>query len=151
MNKFNLIILLVIIPFFLQAQEISYSIKAELDSKEKIIKVNQKMKFLNNSKMEISEIFLEDWNNAYVDNNTALAKRMSDEYSRVFSFAQKKQRGYTIINKLHSSKIESWERLDDNVDLLILSLKGKLKRTNLLISKLIMKLNYQMQDSQDMD
>ena len=56
MNKCNLIISLVIIPFFLQAQEISYSIKAELDSKEKIIKVNQKMKFLNNSKMEISEI-----------------------------------------------------------------------------------------------
>ena len=40
MNKCNLIILLVIIPFFLQAQEISYSIKAELDSKEKIIKIN---------------------------------------------------------------------------------------------------------------
>ena len=62
-----------------------------------------------------------------VDNNTALAKRMSDEYSRVFSFAQKKQRGYTIINKLHSSKIESWERLDDNVDLLKLILKGEIK------------------------
>ena len=101
MNKGNLIISLLIIPFFLQAQEISYSIKAELDSKEKIIKVNQKMKFLNNSKMEISEIFLEDWNNAYVDNNTALAKRMSDEYSRVFSFAQKKQRGYDCYLYFH--------------------------------------------------
>ena len=133
MNKCNLIISLVIIPFFVQAQEISYSINAELDSKEKIIKVNQKMKFLNNSKMEISEIFLEDWNNAYLDNNTALAKRMSDEYSRVFSFAQKKQRGYTIINKLHSSKIESWERLDDNVDLLKLSLKEKIRENESIV------------------
>ena len=52
MNKCNLIISLVIIPFFLQAQEISYSIKAELDSKEKIIKVNQKMKFLKNDEID---------------------------------------------------------------------------------------------------
>ena len=55
------------------------------------------MKFKNTSNIQLNEIFLEDWSNSYINNETKLAKRISDEYSRSFSFAQKKQRGFTLI------------------------------------------------------
>ena len=68
----------------------------------------------NDSNNIIEKVFLEDWSNSYKDNNSKLAKRISDEYSRTFTFANNKQRGFTTINKLESDKIKSWKRLDED-------------------------------------
>ena len=81
-----------IISPLLKSQDInSYNVNASLNIDEKSIEVSQLMKFKNTSNIILNEIFLEDWSNSYINNETKLAKRISDEYSRSFSFAKKKQ------------------------------------------------------------
>ena len=81
----------------LRGQDInSYNVNAILNVNSNSIEINQIMKFKNTSNIELNEIFLEDWSNSYINNETKLAKRISDEYSRSFSFAQKRQRGFTL-------------------------------------------------------
>ena len=41
MNKSIFLISLILIPFFLKGQEINYLIKAEIDSEENIISINE--------------------------------------------------------------------------------------------------------------
>ena len=121
----NLFILtMLIIPINGSGQNInSYNIDAKLNSEDKTIEIYQIMKFKNTSNTPLKEIFLEDWSNSYIDNTTSLAKRISDEYSRSFSFAQKKQRGSSSINNIKSNNIETWERLDDALDIIKVNLK----------------------------
>ena len=121
----NLFILtMLIIPINGSGQNInSYNIDGKLNSEDKTIEIYQIMKFKNTSNTPLKEIFLEDWSNSYLDNTTSLAKRISDEYSRSFSFAQKKQRGSTSINNIKSNNIETWERLDDALDIIKVNLK----------------------------
>ena len=122
LNLFILTIL--IIPINGSGQNInSYNIDAKLNSEDKTIEIYQIMKFKNTSNTPLKEIFLEDWSNSYLDNTTSLAKRISDEYSRSFSFAQKKQRGSSSINNIKSNNIETWERLDDALDIIKVNLK----------------------------
>jgi hypothetical protein len=84
------------------------------------------MKFKNTFNTPLKEIFLEDWANSYIDNNTNLAKRISDEYSRSFSFAQKKQRGSTFIKEVKSLRIKDWNRSKNASDIIQLNLKEPL-------------------------
>ena len=126
----NLFILtMLIIPINSFSQNInSYNIDAKLNSEDKTIEVYQIMKFKNTSNDPLLEIFLEDWSNSYTDNTTRLAKRISDEYSRSFSFAQKKQKGSTLINNIKSKDIKSWEISDDAKDIIKLTLKKPISK-----------------------
>ncbi len=120
---------MLIIPINSFSQNInSYNIDAKLNSEDKTIEVYQTMKFKNTSNDPILEIFLEDWSNSYTDNTTRLAKRISDEYSRSFSFAQKKQKGSTLINNIKSKDIKSWEISDDAKDIIKLTLKKPISK-----------------------
>ena len=66
----------------LRGQDInSYNVNAILNVNSNSIEINQIMKFKNTSNIELNEIFLEDWSNSYINNETKLAKRISDEYS----------------------------------------------------------------------
>ena len=85
------------------------------------------MKFKNTSDISLKEIILEDWSNSYVDNRTNLAKRISDEYSRSFSFAKKKQRGSTKIKTINSVYIDSWRRSSNTSDIIEVHLNKSLK------------------------
>ena len=127
LNLFILTMLITPINSFSQNIN-SYNIDAKLNIEDKTIEVYQKMKFKNTSNAQLLEIFLEDWSNSYVDNTTKLAKRISDEYSRSFSFAQKKQRGSTKINTIRSKDVESWERSDDATDIIKLNLKNPISK-----------------------
>jgi len=126
----NLFILtMLIIPINSFSQNInSYNIDAKLNSEDKTIEVYQIMKFKNTSNDPLLEIFLEDWSNSYTDNTTRLAERISDEYSRSFSFAQKKQKGSTLINNIKSKDIKSWEISDDAKDIIKLTLKKPISK-----------------------
>ena len=103
-----------------------YNIDIKLNSAEKTLEINQIMKFKNTFNTPLKEIFLEDWANSYIDNNTNLAKRISDEYSRSFSFAQKKQRGSTFIKEVKSLRIKDWNRSKNASDIIQLNLKEPL-------------------------
>ena len=127
---FNLFIsTILIIPIISFGQNInSYNIDAKLNSEDKTIEIYQVMKFKNTSNVLLKEIYLEDWSNSYIDNTTKLAKRISDEYSRSFSFAQKKQRGSTLINNIKSNDIETWERSNNSSDIIKVNLKKPISK-----------------------
>ena len=117
-----------IISPLLKSQDInSYNVNASLNIDEKSIEVSQIMKFKNTSNIILNEIFLEDWSNSYINNETKLAKRISDEYSRSFSFAKKRQRGYTLIDELKSDNVLSWNRYQDQSDLIRIKLEEPLE------------------------
>ena len=125
----NLIIYLIaLLPIMLFGQSNnSYNLEVELNSFDKTIDIKQVMKYKNISNTSVDIIFLEDWSNAYSNTDTKLAKRISDEYSRSFSFSQKKQRGSTIINKISSNNIDKWSRSENASDIIKLFLKEPLK------------------------
>ena len=106
----------------------SYNIDVTLSSEDKTLIINQVMKFKNTSNISIKEIVLEDWANSYVNNRTRLAKRISDEYSRSFTFAKKKQRGSTLIKSIASDNIESWSVSKKTSDIINVYLKKELKK-----------------------
>ena len=125
----NLIIYLIaLFPIMLFGQSNnSYNLEVELNSFDKTIDIKQVMKYKNISNTSVEIIFLEDWSNAFSNTDTKLAKRISDEYSRSFSFSQKKQRGSTIINKISSNNIDKWSRSENASDIIKLFLKEPLK------------------------
>ena len=106
----------------------SYNIEAKLNSEAKTLTVSQIMKFKNTSNVSLNKIVLEDWANSYVNNGTSLAKRISDEYSRSFTFATKKQRGSTKIKSITSNNIESWIKSEKTSDIINIYLKKELKK-----------------------
>ena len=117
-----------IISPLLKSQDInSYNVNASLNIDEKTIEVSQIMKFKNTSTNILNEIFLEDWSNSYINNETKLAKRISDEYSRSFSFAKKRQRGFTVINELKSNSKVTWSRYQGQSDLIRVKLEEPIK------------------------
>jgi len=105
----------------------SYNLEVELNSFEKTLDIKQVMKYKNISNTSVKYIFLEDWSNSYINTDTKLAKRISDEYSRSFSFSQKKQRGFTVINKISSNNIDKWSRSENASDIIKLFLKKPLE------------------------
>jgi hypothetical protein len=120
---------MLIFPINIFCQNInSYNINAILNSEDKTLTVSQIMKFKNTSNISLNKIVLEDWANSYADNRTSLAKRMSDEYSRSFSFATKKQRGSTQIKSITSNNIESWNKSGKTSDIINIYLKKELKK-----------------------
>ena len=131
----NLFILtMLIIPINGSGQNInSYNIDAKLNSEDKTIEIYQIMKFKNTSNTPLKEIYLEDWSNSYLDNTTSLAKRISDEYSRSFSFAQKRQRGFTKINKIESTRIKDWYRDIYQLDNIKIELNEPLKKNETVV------------------
>ena len=126
-NFFILIILIFPINTFCQNIN-SYNIEAKLNSEDKTLTVSQIMKFKNTSNISLNKIVLEDWANSYVDNRTSLAKRISDEYSRSFTFAKKKQRGSTQIKSVTSDNIQSWRKSEKTSDIINIYLKKELKK-----------------------
>ena len=105
----------------------SYNLEVELNSFDKTLDIKQKMKYKNISNTSVDFIYLEDWSNSYSNTDTKLAKRISDEYSRSFSFSQKKQRGFTVINKISSNNIDKWIRSENASDIIKLFLKKPLE------------------------
>jgi len=105
----------------------SYNLEVELNSFDKTLDIKQKMKYKNISNTSVDFIYLEDWSNSYSNTDTKLAKRISDEYSRSFSFSQKKQRGFTVINKISSNNIDKWSRSENASDIIKLFLKKPLE------------------------
>ena len=105
----------------------SYNLEVELNSFDKTLDIKQTMKYKNISNTSVDFIYLEDWSNSYSNTDTKLANRISDEYSRSFSFSQKKQRGFTVINKISSNNIDKWSRSENASDIIKLFLKKPLE------------------------
>jgi hypothetical protein len=117
-------------------------IVVELNSEKKILVVQQKIVFQNQSQDTLNSIVLNDWNNAYSSKNSPLAKRFSDEFYRGFHLAKEEERGNTTILSLTNTEQSelAWNRTDENPDFIIVDLKDKLapnQQINLHLSYII--------------
>jgi hypothetical protein len=54
----------------------------------KTLNIQQELTYFNQSNDTLSSLILNDWNNAYSDVNTPLARRFSDEFYRGFHLAK---------------------------------------------------------------
>ncbi len=111
----------------LQAQH-TIKLKANLDSKNNILLVEQDLTYFNQTNDTIGTLVLNDWINAYSDKNSNIGKRFSDEFVRSFHFAPAKDLGGTndlfIVDDQHSAL--TWNRPPDQVDLLEITLTEKI-------------------------
>jgi hypothetical protein len=98
-----------------------------INVQDKTVSVFQELTYNNQSTDTLSSILLNDWNNAYSSENSLLAKRFSDEFSRSFYLANDKAKGFTknisVFDENKSFLI--WNR-DEAVDLIELKLNDKL-------------------------
>ncbi len=105
-------LLIVLINNVYSQETHSYNIDAKLDIENNIIEVEQSIKFKNISNKNLTEIYLEDWANSFINNQTNLASRITDEYDRSFSFASKNRRGYTNLDEVQINSINlDWSLL----------------------------------------
>ncbi|MGZ9736413.1 aminopeptidase [Flavobacterium sp. GNP002] len=102
--------------------------RAELNTENKTLKIQQQITFSNQSNDTLTSIILNDWNNAFSTKNTPLAKRFSDEFFRGFHLAKEEERGSTKnVSILDANKmVLSWERPYKNPDLIEVKLAENL-------------------------
>lgn len=112
----------------------------EINAVEKTAYVQQEITFYNQSGDTLTSIVLNDWDNAYSDKNTPLAKRFSDEFVRSFHLANDSERGntnnITIIDD--SQSFLQWHRFEKHPDVIEVNLREKLAP----YQKVILKLTY---------
>jgi hypothetical protein len=100
----------------------------EVNAAEKTLNIRQELTYFNESNDTLTSLILNDWNNAYSDVNTPLARRFSDEFYRGFHLANEEERGstknVTIIDA--DNLFLSWERTAENPDLISIKLREKL-------------------------
>ena len=107
------ILLLLLTSFVSHAQEFNH-VKAELIPETHTLNIQQELVYTNKSQDTLNEIWLYDWNNAYVDKTTPLAKRFAEEFNKSLHLARDYQRGHTEILSLTDPNygVLKWERLD---------------------------------------
>ena len=100
------------------------NLNVKVDPKNHLLYVQQEILYSNNTTDTLKTILLNDWNNAFSSKNSALARRFSDEFSRVFHLAKDEDRGYTKINSIVDEKFNqlAWEDFDNRVDVKKLTL-----------------------------
>ncbi|WP_154343751.1 aminopeptidase [Flavobacterium sp. LC2016-23] len=103
-------------------------IEAAVNFELKTLNVKQDLTYYNTSNDSLDSIVLNDWNNAFSNKNTPLARRFSDEFYRGFHLASTEERGNTTILNLTDSDESAveWERTDKNPDYIVIKLKQKL-------------------------
>lgn len=106
----------------------------------KTLNIKQDLTYHNTTNDTLALIVLNDWNNAFADKNTPLAKRFSDEFYRGFHLAKAADRGKTTIINLTETKFSAleWERSTQDPDYITVKLNRKL----LPNEKIVLHLNY---------
>ncbi|RED23322.1 hypothetical protein BD847_2371 [Flavobacterium cutihirudinis] len=94
----------------------------------KTLNIKQDIIYNNTSNDTLSSIVLNDWNNAFSNKNTPLARRFSDEFYGGFHLAKEYERGNTTILNLTDSDFTAleWERTAKNPDYVVVKLNQKL-------------------------
>jgi hypothetical protein len=130
----------------LQAQH-TMKLSANLDAKNKTIKVEQDLTYFNQTNDTIGTLVLNDWMNSYADKNSYLGKRFSDEFVRSFHFASEKELGNTnsIVILDDSNQVVTWSRPQNQLDVLEITLTEKI----LPFEKKVLHLSYQVKIPSD--
>lgn len=101
---------------------------ATLQADNKTLTIKQEIIFVNQSEDTVTSIVLNDWNHAFSNTHTPLAKRFSDEFYRGFHLAKEEERGSTInlIVNNDTQQFLSWQRTERNPDYIVVQLKEQL-------------------------
>ncbi len=130
MNLFSKILLLLLFLFISAKQYGQHhsQLFVEVNMEDKILNIQQKITYHNQSTDSIGTIVLNDWNNAFSNVNSPLAKRFSDEFYRGFHLAKEEERGSTQnITIIDQNKLFLiWQRTTDNPDVISIKLREKL-------------------------
>ncbi len=120
-------IILVLIGFTGFGQNV-IDLKANFDIEQRTINIAQTITYTNTTQDKLKTIYLNDWNNSYATKQTALAKRIADEYKTVFHLAKDKERGYSTINSItqHGNNLK-FQRLPNQIDVVKVELATALK------------------------
>ena len=111
----------------LTAQHLS-KMEVAVNLELKTLNVKQDITYHNTTNDTLTTIVLNDWNNAFADKNTPLAKRFSDEFYKGFHLAKAVDRGKTTIINLTETNFSAleWERSAQNPDYIVVKLDRKL-------------------------
>ena len=110
------------------SQEKEYFIDAKFNADNRTIEIYQTIDFTNTTSNNLNYIILNDWAHSYSNPSTPLGKRLSEDFTLNFQRSTKNQRGLTTISSVQSkSTILSYNRLEDNVDLIKVNLANVLK------------------------
>lgn len=119
----------------------------EINSEEKSAYVQQEITFNNQTGDTLTSIVVNDWNQAYSDKNTPLAKRFSDEFVRSFHLAPDGDRGktenITIIDQ--DNLFLNWHRFEKHPDVIEINLRERLAPNE----KITLKLTYRVKFPND--
>lgn len=96
------------------------SLVVHVEPENKSLTVEQEITYFNTTKDTLKDYILNDWNNAYSDKNSPLAKRFSDEFYRGFHLAKDNDRGITTITSIvdQNHRVLAFSRLDNQIDLI---------------------------------
>ncbi len=100
----SLTVILFLIPTLLFAQdkywqqEVNYTINVELDDRKHELEGDISIEYINNSPNHLREIWMHLWPNAYMNDNSALAKQFVENGNLKFHYSTPEERGY--IDKL---------------------------------------------------
>ena len=117
-------------------------INAKLIENGKKIEVYQEINLKNTSTSVLTEIALNDWNNAFSSKKSALASKFSDEFNRSFHLSKKADRGETQISEITNdfSNPLLFYRNENQVDIL----KVKLEKPLQIGESTTLKIKYQV-------
>lgn len=103
-------------------------ITAILEDETQEMHIRQEFTYVNTSQNGVSTLYFNDWNHAYANKNTALAKRFAEEFNRSLHLAKDKERGFTNIKTIVGNDYSGldWERVK-NKDVIAVKLDHDLK------------------------
>ncbi|UII75719.1 metalloprotease [Flagellimonas sp. HMM57] len=103
-------------------------INATLNDSTKQIEIQQKFTYVNDSEDGLSILYFNDWNHAYANRNTALAKRFGEEFKRSLHLGKDSEKGDThIVSIVDSDYIGlDWNRVK-NKDIIRIKLEKVLE------------------------
>ncbi len=116
------------------SQNNEIKITAVLDVENNQINIQQEIRYYNNTDGALDTIYLHNWANSFVDNNTPLSKRLIENYNKDLYFAKEKNRGSSILSNLSINyNSVDWTIDDDAADIVSIALENKLQPNNSLI------------------
>ncbi|MEZ4810829.1 MAG: metalloprotease [Allomuricauda sp.] len=103
-------------------------ITAILDGNTQEIQIKQRFTYVNHSNSGLSILYFNDWNHAYANKNTALAKRFAEEFNRSLHLAKDRERGDTRIKSIVDDAYTGldWKRMG-NRDIIAITLNKVLE------------------------
>lgn len=105
-----------------QAQHVN-TMNVTVNAETKVFTVDQEIIYVNQSNDALSSIALNDWNNAYSDKETPLAKHFTDQFLKAFHLAKDYDRGNTTISAVNSEgQLLNWNRPDGHPDIVVVQL-----------------------------